>query len=257
MEQHVAESDWFVRYYGEHYADSVRSLLTQERSEREVEFILRETGLSLPARVLDLACGSGRHALAFAQRGYAVTGIDLNAQWIAAAQAAAAALDATFTVGDMRQPVGGPYDLIASLFHSFGFFSDAENEAMLAGWSSRLRVGGWFALDVWNRDAMLLHWQPEHEWTPNDDLRVHEARAFDPLTGRITVRYTYRYASGAQHEYIASFRVYPFTELRDLLRRAGLTVQHAYGSLIGDPYALDTRRLVLIARKTAEPPISD
>lgn len=247
----MAEPDWFARYYGEHYADSVRSLLTEECSAREVDFILRETGLSAPAHVLDLACGAGRHALAFARRGYTVTGIDLSAAWIAEAQAAAGGLDATFLAGDMRQPVGGPYDLITSLFHSFGFFSDVENEAMLAGWAMRLRAGGWLALDVWNRDAMLLHWQPEHEWSPSDALRVREARTFDPLTGRIGVHYTYSYATGARHEYAASFRVYTYTELRDMLGRAGLDVTQAYGSLEGAPYSIDARRLVVIARKRA------
>jgi SAM-dependent methyltransferase len=247
----MAEADWFARYYGEQYADSVRALLTEERSEREVEFILRETGLSQPARVLDLACGAGRHALAFARRGYTVTGIDLNAEWIAEAQALKGTLDARFIVGDMRQPVGGPYDLITSLFHSFGFFSDAENEAMLMSWSARLRAGGWFALDVWNRDAMLLHWQPEHEWAPSDELRVREVRTFDPLSGRIAIDYTYSYTSGARHEYAASFRVYTYTELRDLLAHAGMAVTQAYGSLVGDPYAIDARRLVVFARKQA------
>ncbi|MDE2360753.1 MAG: thioredoxin fold domain-containing protein, partial [Betaproteobacteria bacterium] len=58
------------------------------------------------------------------------------------------------------------------------------------------------------------------EWSPSDALRVREARAFDPLTGRIAVNYIYSYASGARHEYAASFRVYTFTELRDLLGRA-------------------------------------
>lgn len=71
----MADADWFRRYYGEQYADSVRGMLTQERSEREVEFIVRETALQPPASVLDLACGAGRHALAFARHGYVVTGV--------------------------------------------------------------------------------------------------------------------------------------------------------------------------------------
>ena len=247
----MEDADWFERYYGEQYADSVRAMLTQERSEREVDFILRETRLEAPARALDLACGAGRHSLALARRGLSVTGVDRNARWIEDARAAADALDATFVVGDMREAFGGPYDLIVSLFHSFGFFRDAENEAMLEAWVERLRPGGWFALDVWNRDAMLRHWTPESEWAPSDDLRVHERREFDPLTGRITIHYTYHYASGDLYEYDASFRVYTYTELRDLLARAGLIVERVFGSLAGEPYSLEARRLVVFARKLA------
>jgi len=246
----VANDDWFAQYYGERYADSVRPMLTEERSDAEVAFILRETGLRPPARVLDLACGFGRHALPFARRGYAVTGVDRNGEWIAQAQQAAAGLDATFVEGDMREPFGGPYDLLASLFHSFGFFSDAENEAMLAGWSARLRDSGWLSMDIWNRDSMLRQWQPIHEWEPNLALRVREERAFDPLSGRLAIHYTYTYAA-APYVYDASFRLYAFTELRDLLARCGLTVVQTYGSLAGDPFSLDARRLVVFARKGA------
>jgi SAM-dependent methyltransferase len=248
----VANDDWFAQYYGERYADSVRPMLTEERSDAEVAFILRETGLRPPARVLDLACGFGRHALPFARRGYAVTGVDRNGEWIAQAQQAAAGLDATFVEGDMREPFGGPYDLLASLFHSFGFFSDAENEAMLAGWSARLRDSGWLSMDIWNRDSMLRQWQPIHEWEPSVALRVREERAFDPLSGRLAIHYTYTYADGAaSYVYDASFRLYAFTELRDLLARCGLTVVQTYGSLAGDPFSLDARRLVVFARKGA------
>lgn len=245
----MGQTDWFERYYSEHYADSVRGMLTQERSEREVEFILSETGLQPPAHVLDLACGAGRHSLAFARRGLSVTGVDLNAGWIEAARDAAGALDATFVAGDMRAAFGGPYDLIVSLFHSFGFFSDAENQTMLEAWAERLRSGGWLVMDVWNRDAMLRHWAPAHDWSPSDELTVRERRDFDPLTSRIAVHYTYQYTSGARHEYDASFRVYTYTELRDLLARGGLSVERVFGSLAGEPYSLEARRLVVFARK--------
>jgi SAM-dependent methyltransferase len=248
----VANDDWFAQYYGERYADSVRPMLTEERSDAEVAFILRETRLRPPARVLDLACGFGRHTLPFARRGYAVTGVDRNAEWIVQAQQATEGLDTTLVVGDMREPFGGPYDLLASLYHSFGFFSDAENAAMLAGWSARLRDGGWLAMDIWNRDNILRDWRPVWEWEPSAALRVREERSFDPRSGRLAIHYTYTYADGgAPYVYDASFRLYAFTELRDLLARCGLTVAQTYGSLAGEPFSLDARRLVVLARKGA------
>lgn len=245
----MPQNDWYAQYYAEQYADSVHDALTQERSDKEADFVLQQTGLIAPARILDLACGEGRHSLAFARRGFSVTGIDRNVDWIEKAQDAASTLNASFITGDMRHTVGEGYDLVACLFHSFGFFDDAENEALIRDWSATLHAGGWFVLDVWSRDAKLIHWQPTWEWSPNASLHVREDYAFDPLTSRLAIHYTYSYASGEQAEFDASHRLYTFTELRDLFARAGLVVKGVFGSLDGAPYSLEARRLVMFARK--------
>ena len=247
-------SEWYAEYYGPRYADSVRAMLTPERSRAEVDFIRRETGLEPPAAIADVACGEGRHALAWAERGFAVTGVDLNAEFIERARTAQRETPATtaaarFEPGDMRQPIGGPYALVEILFHSFGFFTDDENRAVLRGWSERLVPGGWLVLDVWNRDAIVRNLQPERTWRTADDLEVREQYAFDPLTGRSAVHYTYTYADGRCYDYDASFRLYTFTELRDLLASAEMSVIAVFGSLAGDAYTLDARRLVVFARK--------
>ncbi len=245
----MTTNDWFAQYYAEQYADSVRGALTPERSDKEAAFVIRQTGLQAPARVLDLACGEGRHALAFARRGFTVTGIDRNEGWIEKARAAAGTLATTFIVGDMRHPVGEGYDLVACLYHSFGFFIDEENEALIRNWSVALKPGGWFALDVWHRDFKLVHWQPTWEWSPNPSLHVREEYAFDPVISRLAIRYTYSYTNGERYEFDASHRLYTYTELRDLFARAGMVVNGVYGSLDGDPYSLESRRLIMFARK--------
>lgn len=242
--------DWYTTYYGEQYADSVRHALTAERSAAEVDFILRETRLEPPASIADVACGEGRHALAFATHGFDVTGVDQNESFLEnARQRTLSGVSARFIVGDMRAPVGGGYQLVTLLFHSFGFFSDAENRDLLVAWAARLAPGGWFVLDVWNRDAILRHFMPDREWQTPDGLTIRERQTFDLLMGRLTMRYTYRYPEGQTHEYDASFRLYTSTELRDLCLAAGLHVMATYGSLSGEPYTLDARRLVLFAQR--------
>ena len=78
--------DWTIAYYREQYADSVRPMLTEERSRAEVDFLLRATGLQPGALVADVPCGSGRHTRIFAERGFRVVGIDQNADFIASAR---------------------------------------------------------------------------------------------------------------------------------------------------------------------------
>jgi SAM-dependent methyltransferase len=242
--------DWFVAYYRGQYADSVRNLLTPERSLAEVEFILRETGLKPPAKVADVACGEGRHAVILAARGFQMLGVDQNADFLAKARAATpAAAQAEYVVGDMRQAIGGPYDLVLSLFHSFGFFGDAENARMLRAWGDRLTPGGFLVLDVWNRDRILRQYTPERTWQATHDLRVTEKSAFDPLTGRLSIHYIYAYEEGRQFTYDASFRLYTVQEIRALLAATGVEVRAVYGTLTGERFHLDAPRLVVFGRK--------
>lgn len=244
-------SDWYVTYYGEQYADSVRDLLTPERGAADVAFVLRETGLQPPAAIADVPCGEGRHARLFAAGGFTVTALDQNETFLARAREGAPP-GVTFVRGDMRETVGGPYQLVAVLYHSFGFFDDADNRRVLRQWTGRLAPGGWLVLDVWNRDSiirLLATNGPSRTWTTSAGLEVREDYAFDPLTSRLGIHYTYTYPHGRCHEYDASHRLYTYTELRDLLAGCGLAIRSAYGSLSGDPYTLDARRLVLFAQR--------
>jgi SAM-dependent methyltransferase len=242
---------WYARYYGKQYAESVRNITTPEHSEADIEFVLKETGLTPPARIADIPCGSGRHSLALAQRGFSVFGLDLNEEFIAAAQHQVSAKypAAQFVAGDMRNASGGPYDAMLCLYHSFGFFSDSENWQFIQTWGELIKPGGFFVLDIWNRDRILSQPEPERTWQASDELQVTEQRAFDPLTGRATIHYIYTYANGEQYTYDASHRLYTFTEIRDLFSQAGLALHSVYGSLSGEPYTLDSRRLVVFGRK--------
>ena len=245
------DSNWYARYYGEDYAASVASALTAERSAAEVAFILGETGARPPALVADVACGHGRHANIFAARGFDVTGVDQNAAYLERARAETPpGASARYVQGDMREAVGGPYALVLSLFHSFGFFSDKDNRRMLQSWAGALAPGGFLALDVWNRDALLRRNTPGRAWQAAPDLSVDEHYAYDALSGRSTIHYTYTYGDGRRQEYEASFRLYTPAELRVLFAEAGLTVTALYGSLTGDAYTLDAPRTVLFGRRT-------
>ncbi|MBF6590804.1 MAG: class I SAM-dependent methyltransferase [Ktedonobacterales bacterium] len=242
--------EWYRAYYRTHYADSVRHLLTGERSLAEIEFILRLTGLKPPVPIADVACGEGRHAAILAARGFRLLGVDQNADFLARARATTpTSAHAEFVVGDMREAVGGPYELVLSLFHSFGFFSDADNARMVRAWGERLAPGGYFVLDIWNRDRILRHFQPERTWQASPELRVTERSVFDALSGRLAIHYVYAYAEGRQHSYDASFRLYTPPEIRDLFHAAGMTISAVYGSLTGDPYGLDAPRCVAFGRK--------
>lgn len=244
-------TEWFKDYYAEDYAALVRPLLTPERTRREVDFLLTATGLGLGSSIADLACGMGRHALEFAHRGHLVTGVELNAAFLAQARRESMGLPVPvrWVQGDMRRVTPGLYDLVSILFHSFGFFSDEDNAALLRNWTRERRPEGWLALDVWNRARILEGFEARRYRTASDDLSVIEDRTWDAASSRLQMRQTLPYRDGTTRVLDASFRLYTLAELRSLLADLGLEVRLVYGSLYGDPWSGEAPRLVVLASR--------
>ena len=74
----MSETAWFQSFFGEDYLEIYRDAFPVERTAAEVDGIASLLGLGEGARVLDLACGHGRHSIALAERGFDVTGYDLS-----------------------------------------------------------------------------------------------------------------------------------------------------------------------------------
>lgn len=124
-------------------------------SEAETAFVVRHLPPAQFPVLLDLCCGSGRHAAHFAAHGYRLLGIDRNAAAIATAKQLALP-GCQFAVHDMREieALPGTFDGIVSLWHSFGYFDDAKNADILRQIHDKLRAGGRLVLDIYNRDAL-------------------------------------------------------------------------------------------------------
>jgi len=100
--------DWWRTWFGPAYLSLYDDYLA-ERTPIEVDRLEVLLALRPPARILDLACGQGRHTIELARRGYQVTGVDLSTYLldVAAARARAAKVTMRFVHGDMREPIRG------------------------------------------------------------------------------------------------------------------------------------------------------
>lgn len=137
-------------------------LLYQDKNYTEetsfVEACLRDHGVS-SGKLLDLGCGTGLHALAFARQGWSVAGIDLSHEMIASAKARAAqaGLSIPFRQGDAREP--GPergFDAVVSLFHVASYQTSRDAlAAMFRTAHAALKPGGVFFFDYWYGGAVL------------------------------------------------------------------------------------------------------
>jgi SAM-dependent methyltransferase len=239
--------------FGEDYLHFYAPLLTDERSDRETELIVRLLALAAGARVLDMPCGHGRIANRLAARGLQVTGVDNDELFIARARADADALGVRvdYRAGDMRDPpLGGGYDAAFNWFSSFGYFDDDDNQRCLRALHDALRPGGTLLMEMHDRDALVARiaaaGEPVNVVEAGDDLIVDRAR-FDPVagrshTGRVIVR------DGHVRRTSFSVRMPTFPELRGWLEAAGFAEPRALDEH-GEPLHSGARRLVVLATR--------
>jgi SAM-dependent methyltransferase len=131
--------------------------MPEEWTLGEAEGVMRRLPLPDFQQVLDICCGSGRHAAPLTAAGYQVTGVDRD---IAAATRAARRLPAgSFVVLDQRDlaALRGPFDAALILWQSFGYFDPATNNQILRDIAALLRPGGRLVLDVYHPDFVRAH----------------------------------------------------------------------------------------------------
>lgn len=127
-------------------------------SQKEVAQVLAMAQLTAQSSILDLACGTGRHAKLFADHGHSVVGLDYNSGYLKLARQAAGKRDCRFVRGDMRSLgryfSANTFDLCVSLFNSFGYFKTrAEDAKVIRQVFRSLKPGGRFVLNTINGDG--------------------------------------------------------------------------------------------------------
>jgi SAM-dependent methyltransferase len=247
---HVVEANpWrdFFNAYAAHYMDEVFTRGTVG----EVEFLIEELDLAQGARILDVGCGTARHALELANRGYRVTGIDISTGMLAEASRAAREqgvevelieADATdFTVAE-------PFDAAVCLCEgAFCLLCEADDPvdrdlAILRCVHDALRSGGRFMLTALSAFPLVRR-------QGRDDAGRGD---FDPITMVETEGFTWETPAGSR-TIPGRQRVYVPTELALLFRLAGFEVEHIWGGSAGSfgrrPIDLDDWELMVVARR--------
>jgi len=220
--------DWTNAYYGPLYLDSVADLLTPELSALEAAVIARLLALGPEDRVLDLACGHGRHARALSGAVGALVGVDRSGPYLARAAAAAGASPrpSRYVQGDLRAlPFpGGAFDAAYSWYSSLFMWDDAGNAAALAGLARVLRPGGRALVHHANPLRLAADPVAHARRELPDGAVVEEEARFDAATGVEIARRRLARPDGTALEGTASLRYYRPDEWGPLARGAGLRV---------------------------------
>lgn len=218
-----------------------------QNSRVEVQFLRDLVELAPGARVLDLGCGTGRHATVFADQGYEVTGVDFSPAMIAAARSKGSA--ATFVEADVREfRDGSHYDLVVMLcegpLNTLGQGEDpvAHALAVLETISEHLAPTGTAVFTALNAYAQIRAMRQE-------DVDVG---AFNPVTMQARYANDMVTKAGVQTVCIEE-RLFLPSELVAMAFHRGLEITAVYGGTAGNwgqrTLELDEIEAMFVARR--------
>jgi len=230
--------DWAQKYFEHGYQQRWGLTAPDDRLRFETSGISRMLQLSEPSRVVDIGCGHGRHALALAERGSKVVGVDFADSLLSRARQLAheSRVHVAWIRGDMRMlPLRNECADAVLITDSFGFFeTDVEHESVVREAGRILRNGGSLLLKVVNGVPILTAFRErERERKEGVEVSISNTLTLDPprLTQRISVS-----GSRGQGTYERRQRLYRVEELQAVLERSGFSVTGTFANADGTPF---------------------
>ncbi|MEK7404657.1 MAG: class I SAM-dependent methyltransferase [Acidobacteriota bacterium] len=224
----------------------------QAGAAEEVNKVEKLLGLEPGARVLDMCCGPGLHAIELARRGHHVVGVDRTARYLELARrrAGEGGLAIEFVQQDMRsfcRP--GAFDAVIIMYTSFGYFEvPSDDLQVLRNLCTSLKPGGRLLIEIAGKEVLARVFQVK-DWLQLEDGSLFLAeRKVGKDWGSLQNRWILIRGS-ARQEFNFEHRLYSGTELGQLLRDAGFSAVTLHGAVDGSPYDLAAQRLVALARK--------
>ncbi len=255
----MAEKQWYEALF-ENYARQYDNEVFTQGTVGECDFIEQELGFERTKRILDLGCGTGRHAIELTRRGYAVVGVDLSTAQLARAREKAAeqGLHVDFRQHDARQlPFEQEFHAVIMLCE--GAFSLMETDEMnwqiLCNAAKALLPGGTLIFTTLNGLFPLFHSVKDFLNAANAEGNAVCANSnFDLMTFRDHNVVTVVDDLGQEKILTCNERYYVPSEITWLLKTAGFAAIDILGAKLGafsrnDALTTEDYEMLVVARK--------
>lgn len=245
-------SPWFKEWFNSPYYHKLYFKRDEEEAAGFINRLVEHLNPPANSKMLDMACGKGRHSIQLASKGFDVSGIDLSEDSIIEAKKSEND-HLHFYVHDMRLPFWINYFNYAfNFFTSFGYFNTRrENDNAIRTISQSLKPGGIFVIDYINVRYAENHLENKSE-IKIDDVNYYITKWFDEdhFYKKIIIEDQALDAPIMHQEKVAKFTLGDFTEMFSYQQ---LQIKEVFGSYKFEDYHLvDSPRLIIIAEKINE-----
>jgi SAM-dependent methyltransferase len=238
---------WFKEWFDSPYYH----LLYKKRDDKEaVDFLTQlfnNLTIEPSAKLLDLACGNGRHSRTMAQLGYNTVGVDLSPNNIQIAKQIKSDLT-HFFVHDMRQVFKkNEFDAVLNLFTSFGYFVDKnDNIQTLNSVYENLKPGAIFVQDFLNAESVIKN-LVEKETIKRGDVVFEITRTI--IEQQIIKNISFEVGQET-YEFSEEVTLFTLSDFEQMYQKVGFKIKHLYGDYQLNTYnPRSSDRLILISEK--------
>jgi SAM-dependent methyltransferase len=235
--------NWYSSWFDTPYYH----ILYKDRNYREAQVFMDNLThyLNLPekAKVLDLACGKGRHSIYLNQLGYDVLGADLSENSIAEASKNSNET-LHFKVHDMREPFEEKFDAIFNLFTSFGYFeNDEDNLTTLKAIKESLSEYGFAVIDFMNVTQVIETLVPQEVKTV-DEIDFHIKRYVEDVHIFKEIDFE---DQGRKYHFTEKVKALTLKDFQDLMDEAGIYLLDIFGDYkLKKFHKTESERLIMI-----------
>lgn len=241
--ENTKSESWFASWFDTTYYH----ILYKDRNYREAQIFMDNLTqyLNLPAKskVLDLACGKGRHAIYLNQLGYDVVGADLSENSIEEAKKNEND-GLRFVVHDMRESFDEKFEAIFNLFTSFGYFeNESDNLKTLEAIKNSLSAYGFAVIDFMNVNQVINNLVADEVKTV-EEIDFHIKRYVSE--GHIYKEIDFE-DQGEKFHFTEKVKALTLQDFQEMMEEAGIFLLDIFGDYkLKKFHKTDSERLIMI-----------